>query len=88
MKWIKDNSGDRWVQFETKNHSIVTGRIVRCPVTLPFGTHYYRTQSRWMLLVSDHFHGFYKTMMSAIEEFEKVIEAGENFDKLFVVQKI
>jgi hypothetical protein len=68
-QWHKDNMGDYVIEIEST--PMVRGRIVRCPIVTRFSTRFWRTKSRWLLLVNDNQYGFWKTMRQAMDKFEK-----------------
>ena len=49
----------------------VRGRVIRCPIVTQFALRFWRTKSRWLLLVNDSQYGFWKTMRQAMDKFEK-----------------
>lgn len=69
--WHKDSLGDYVIRIDRPGCKVITGKIIRCPITQPYKKIGYNTQSRWLLLVNDHAYGFWKTMHQAMDKFQK-----------------
>jgi hypothetical protein len=69
-EWKRDRLGDYILTIDRSAEHIprVSARVIRCPIVKQHGK-YWRTTSRWLLLVNDHFYGFWGTMKRAQEKF-------------------
>lgn len=73
LTWKKDNMNDYVITVDRSAEGIpvVRGRIVRCPITKPFGVKGWRTQARWLLMVNNRFYGFWKSLQEAQGRFDR-----------------
>ena len=71
-EWRRDDCGDYTILIDRRKDgiSLVSGKIIRCPVTEKWN-YSWRTKQRWLLLVDAREFGFYGTLRAAAERFAK-----------------